>query len=85
MKSELTEKLEPKRILIEDVLLKNVVLPKSLSDSIQEEARAEQESARMEFILLKESKEAQRKTIEAEGIAEFQRVVSKGITPSVLQ
>lgn len=85
MKSELTEKLEPKGILIEDVLLKNVVLPKDLSDSIQEKARAEQESGRMEFVLLKESQEAKRKAIEAEGIAEFQRIVSKGITPSLLQ
>jgi prohibitin 1 len=85
MKDELTEKLGPKGILVEDVLLKNVVLPKDLSDSIQEKARAEQESARMEFVLLKESQEAKRKAIEAEGIAEFQRIVSKGITPSLLQ
>lgn len=85
MKAELTEKLQPKGIVIEDVLLKNVVLPKSLSDSIQEKVRAEQESARMEFVLLKETKEAQRKAIEAEGIAEFQRIVSKGINPGLLQ
>ena len=85
MKSELTEKLEPKGILVEEVLLKNVVLPKDLSDSIQEKARAEQESARMEFVLLKETQEAKRKAIEAEGIADFQRIVSKGITPSLLQ
>lgn len=84
MKSELIEKLEPKGILIEDVLLKKVVLSKDLSDSIQEKARAEKESARMEFVLLKETQEAKRKAIEAEGIADFQRIVSKGITPTLL-
>ena len=85
LQSELTNKLAPKGIVVEDVLLKNVVLPKALSNSIQEKARAEQESARMEFVLLKETQEAKRKAIEAEGIAEFQKIVTKGITPSLLQ
>ena len=85
MRAELKAKLEPKGILVEDVLLKNVVLPKDLSQSIQEKARAEQESARMEFVLLKESQEAERKAIEAKGIADFQTIVSEGITPSLLQ
>lgn len=85
MKDELKEKLEVKGIMVEDVLLKNVVLPDALTKSIQEKARAEQDSARMEFVLQKESQEAKRKAIEAEGIAEFQHIVSKGITPSFLQ
>ena len=85
LKSELTNNLSPRGIVIEDVLLKAVILPKDLSASIEEKARAEQESARMEFVLKKETQEAQRKAIEAEGIAEFQNIVSKGITPSLLQ
>ena len=85
LKKELQEKLAPRGLSVEDVLLKNVVLPEALSKSIQEKARAEQESARMEFVLLKESQEAKRKAIEAQGIAEFQRIVSDGITPSMLQ
>merc|ERR1712232_371291 len=85
MKTELTEKLTPRGIVVEDVLLKNVVLPKALSSSIQEKAQAEQGSARMEFVLKKESQEAKRKAIEAEGIADFQRIVSQGITPSLLK
>jgi regulator of protease activity HflC (stomatin/prohibitin superfamily) len=39
----------------------------------------------MEFVLLKAKQEATRKSIEAEGIADFQRIVTKGITPSLLQ
>lgn len=85
LKSELRNNLSPRGIVIEDVLLKAVILPKDLSASIEEKARAEQESARMEFVLKKETQEAQRKAIEAEGIAEFQNIVSKGITPSLLQ
>lgn len=85
IQNDLQEKLEPRGVVVEDVLLKNVVLPEALSNSIQEKARAEQESARMQFVLLKENQEAKRKAIEAEGIAEFQRIVSDGITPSMLQ
>jgi len=85
IRAELTQKLEPKGIMVEDVLLKNVVLPETLSNSIQEKARAEQESQRMEFVLKKETQEAKRKAIEAEGIAEFQRIVAKDISPSLLQ
>ena len=70
---------------MEDVLLKNVVLPEALSNAIQQKARAEQESTRMEFVLQKESQEAKRKAIEAQGIADFQPIVSDGITPGVLQ
>ena len=58
-------------------MLKAVKLPDDLSKSIEEKARAEQDSGRMEFVLQKERQEAD--------IAEFQRIVSKGITPSLLQ
>merc|ERR1712196_158315 len=43
------------------------------------------ESARMEFVLAKERQEAERKSVEAGGIAAFQRIVSEGISPALLQ
>lgn len=85
LKQDLTASLGPRGILIEDVLLKAVKLPQQLSESIELKAKAEQESARMEFILRKEKQEAERKSIEAQGIADFQRIVTKGITPDLLQ
>ena len=85
LKNELTQSLGPRGIIVEDVLLKAVKLPEDLSKSIELKAKAEQESARMEFVLQKEKLEAQRKSIEAEGIADFQRIVSKGITSDLLQ
>jgi regulator of protease activity HflC (stomatin/prohibitin superfamily) len=39
----------------------------------------------MEFVLLKEQQEAERKRIEAEGISTFQKIVSEGISPQLLQ
>merc|ERR1712151_1490680 len=63
------------------VLLKGVSLPPQLKQSIE----AKQEAEMMEFVLMKAKQEADRKTIEAKGIAEFQRIVTEGITPSLLQ
>ena len=85
LKAELIVVLEPRGIVLEDVLLKAVTLPKLLSHSIELKAQAEQESARMEFVLTKERQEATRKSVEAKGIADFQKIVSEGISPALLQ
>jgi len=85
LKEELVEVLQPRGILIEDVLLKAIVLPQQLTQSIELKAQAEQEAARMEFVLAKEKQEAERKAIEAKGVAEFQRIVSHGLSKQLLQ
>merc|ERR1712008_587432 len=79
------EALAPRGIIVEKVLLRPVSLPAQLKASIEAKAQAEQDAKRMEFVLQKEKQEADRKKIEATGIADFQRIVSEGITPSLLQ
>ena len=54
-----------------------------LTSSIEQKAKAEH--ARVEFVLTKEKQDADRKIIEANGIAEVQRIVSKGISPNLLK
>jgi len=85
IQSELEHKLGPRGIIIEDVLLKDIQLPQELSKSIELKVQAEQEAARMEFVLQKEKQEAQRKAIEAQGISDFQKIVSQGISPELLR
>jgi len=85
LKSELTSALAPRGIVVEEVLLKAVRLPSLLTHAIELKAEAEQDSARMEFVLTKERQEAERKSVEAGGIAAFQRIVSEGISPALLQ
>jgi len=85
LKLELTSALAPRGLLVEDVLLKAVRLPELLTHAIELKAQAEQDSARMEFVLTKERQEAERKSVEARGIASFQRIVSEGISPALLQ
>lgn len=85
LKENLSERLEGRGIVIEDVLLKNLKLPTELTNSIELKAKAEQDSSRMEFVLAKERQEAERKAVEAQGIADFQRIVSDGISPNLLK
>merc|ERR1711920_623189 len=77
--------LAPRGIVLEKILLKDVKLPDLLKDSIEAKAQAEQDAERMKFVLAKERQEADRKTIEARGIADFQQIVTEGITPALLQ
>lgn len=72
-------------IVIESVPLRRIVLPPGLTAAIEEKLRAEQESQRMEWVLQKEKQEAERKSIEAKGIADFQRIVTQGISEPLLR
>merc|ERR1711939_36809 len=73
------------RSIVEDFLLKAIKLPDQLVRAIELKAQAEQEAQRMEFVLQKEQQEAERKKIEAQGIADFQKIVSDGISPNLLK
>jgi regulator of protease activity HflC (stomatin/prohibitin superfamily) len=85
LKAELVELLQPRGLVVESTPLKNLLLPEALQNAIQEKLRAEQESQKMEFVLQKEEREAQRKVIEAKGIQEFQDIVRKGIDEHLLR
>ncbi len=72
-------------IIVESTPLRQVGLPAGLSQSIEAKLQAEQESQRMEFVLTKEKQEADRKRIEAQGIADFQKIVVQGISDQLLR
>ena len=72
-------------IIADQVLLRNIGLPHTLAAAIQEKLKREQESEQMKFILQKEQQEAERKRIEAQGISDFQKIVSQGISPQLLE
>jgi regulator of protease activity HflC (stomatin/prohibitin superfamily) len=82
---ELSAIVGKRGITIESTPLRNVVLPGQLTEAIEQKQRAEQESQRMEFILTKERQEADRKRIEAKGIADFQNIVAQGISEQLLR
>lgn len=93
MREEVAQKIQeqlnvattPRGVIVESTPLRQVALPADLSAAIEEKLRAEQESQRMEFVLLKETKEAARKRIEAEGIRDFNKTVAEGISDNFLR
>jgi regulator of protease activity HflC (stomatin/prohibitin superfamily) len=83
---ELFRRLAGQRgIVVQQVLLRKIGLPPVVSNAIQEKLKREQEAEQMKFVLQKEQQEAERKRIEAQGIADFQRVVAQGISPQLLE
>ncbi len=85
MEEELSKLVKPRGITIEAAPLRQITLPARLTESIEEKLKAEQESQRMQFVLQRETQEAERKRIEAKGIADFQEIVSKGISEQLLK
>jgi regulator of protease activity HflC (stomatin/prohibitin superfamily) len=66
-------------------LVRNITLPPSVKASIESKINAEQEAQKMQFVLQKEKQEAERKRVEAQGIADYQRIISSGLTDKQLQ
>ena len=85
IQDELALTVAPRGVIIETTPLRNVALPIQLTEAIEQKQKADQESQRMEFILTKEKQEADRKRIEAKGIADFQSIVAAGISEQLLR
>lgn len=85
IQEELAKTVGPRGVIIETAPIRNVALPSQLTEAIEQKQRADQESQRMEFILTKEKQEADRKRIEAKGIADFQTIVAAGISDQLLR
>lgn len=85
IQQELASTLIKRGVTVESTPLRNVGLPTQLTEAIEQKQRADQESQRMEFVLTKEKQEADRKRIEAQGISDFQTIVSAGISDNLLR
>jgi prohibitin 1 len=85
MVEQLQRALEPRGIVVENVLLRDIKLPETLKQAIEAKQQAEQDAQRMQFVLQKERQEAERKRIEAQGVSDFQRIVTQGISQQLLE
>ncbi|GAB3774323.1 prohibitin family protein [Spirosoma horti] len=83
--AEMHTVLEKRGIVVESVLMKSIQLPKGLAQSIEQKLEAEQQAQQMEFVLMKERKEADRKVIEAKGIADSQKIISEGLNKQIIE
>lgn len=85
MQEALAPQLAPRGIILEAVLLRKVSLPDSLQNAINAKLAAEQAAQQMEFTIAKEKAEAERKRIEAQGIAEYQRITAREVNEAILR
>lgn len=72
-------------LVLEQLLVRNITLPNTVKVAIEEKIKAEQEAQKMTFVLSKEKQEAERKRVEAQGIADYQRIINTGLTSNQLQ
>ena len=72
-------------LLLEQLLVRNITLPESVKATIESKINAEQEAQKMTFVLQKEKQEAERKRVEAQGIADYQQILSTGLSDKQLQ
>jgi len=82
---EVLKALAGRPVVVEAVLIRDVELPEAIKNAIADKLAEEQRSQKMKFTLDKERQEAQRKTIEAEGILKYQNIVRQGLTAEYLQ
>jgi len=72
-------------LLLEQLLVRNITLPASVKATIESKINAEQDAQKMTFVLQKERQEAERKRVEAQGIADYQKILSTGLSEKLLQ
>ena len=70
---------------LEQLLVRNITLPASVKTTIESKITAEQDAQKMTFVLQKERQEAERKRVEAQGIADYQKILSTGLSDKQLQ
>ncbi|MEI6410753.1 MAG: prohibitin family protein [Bacteroidota bacterium] len=79
------KEFQERGIVLENLLIRNITLPESVRQTIETKINAEQESQKMKFVLEKERQEADRKRVEAQGISDYQRILTSTLTDKLLQ
>jgi len=77
--------LQERGVRCERILLRKIMLPQKLSAAIESKLEAEQQAEQMKYVLDKEKQEAERKRIEAQGIADYQTIINQGLNENLLK
>jgi len=83
--SSIESDFKKRGLMLEQLLVRNITLPQSVKATIEQKINAEQDAQKMQFVLQKEKQEAERKRVEAQGIADYQRIINIGLTDQQLQ
>ncbi len=79
------ESFSKRGIELQQLLVRNITLPQSVRSTIESKINAEQDAQKMQFVLQKERQQAEQKRIQAQGIADYQRIISTNLTDKQLQ
>jgi len=82
---EIQQDFNGRGLELQQLLVRNIVLPATVKASIESKISAEQDAQKMQFVLQKERQEAERKRVEAQGIADYQHILSTGLSDKQLQ
>lgn len=83
--STITKSFAKRGLELEQLLVRNITLPLSVKASIESKINAEQDAQKMIFVLQKARQEAERLRVEGQGIADYQRILSTGLSDRQLQ
>ncbi len=81
---ETTEVFTKNNIDMRAMLIRSINLPPNIKNAIETKLTQEQEALAYEFKLTREQSEAKRKEIEAEGIANYNRIINQSLTKNIL-
>ena len=82
---DIEKNFKKRGLVLEQLLIRNINLPTSVKQTIESKINAEQDAQKMQFVLQKEKQEAERKRVEAQGIADYQKILSTGLSDKHLQ
>jgi regulator of protease activity HflC (stomatin/prohibitin superfamily) len=83
--ADIEKNFKKRGLVLEQLLIRNINLPNSVKQTIESKINAEQDAQKMQFVLQKEKQEAERKRVEAQGIADYQKIISAELSDKQLQ
>lgn len=84
IRTDVTQKLADRHLLVNAILIREVHLPTVVQAAIQQKLQEEQRALEMKFVLERSKQEAERKRIEATGIADYQSIITKGLNAQII-
>ncbi len=85
IEEETSKVLRDNNIELRALLIRSIQLPAQIKAAIESKLQQEQEALAYQFKLDKERSEAERRKIEAEGIANYNRIINASLTPNIIK
>lgn len=85
IEAQVNQQVGEQFVTLQDVLIRDVELPDQVRQAIELKLQEEQRAEQVQFAIDRERREAERKRIEAEGQATYQRLITESLSPAYLR